>query len=274
MKQRHYAAPYLCWMALFIVVPLLIVLYYGLTVQGADGSLAFSLENIQKAFTPAYMKVLWRSIWMAGVATILCLLIGYPTAKILASRDFKKGSIVLMLIIIPMWMNFLLRTYAWINLLNDNGLIQQILHAVGIQDAKLLYNTGAVIVGLVYNFLPFMILPIYSVMVKIEPHLIEAAEDLGANNRTVFRRVIWPLSMPGVVSGIVMCFMPAVTTFAVSRLLGGSMFMMYGDLIENQFYFMRDWHFGATLSIVMMALVLLSMLIFRRKGDAEGGLMF
>lgn len=273
MKRARYAAPYLVWMGLFIVVPLVIVLFYGLTAQG-EGGLAFSVENLAKAFKPEYLGVLGRSIWMAGAATLICLIIGYPVAMILASRHFKRGSIVLMLMVIPMWMNFLLRTYAWISLLDDAGLVNQLLGLIGLGPAQLLYNEPAVIVGLVYNYLPFMILPIHSVMVKIEPHLYEAAGDLGANAVQTFRRVTLPLSFPGVVTGITMCFMPAVTTFAVSRLLGGSNFMMYGDLIENQFYFMRDWHFGATLSLVMMAMVLVGTLLLRKYDKTgEGGML-
>jgi spermidine/putrescine transport system permease protein len=268
MKRTAYAAPYLVWMALFIVVPLAIVLFYGLTVADA-GTVRFSVQNILRAFEPVYLGVFVKSVLMAAVATGLCLLIGYPLALALASRDFKRGGTILLLIIIPMWMNFLLRTYAWINLLSDNGIVAQALRIVGLQNVALLYNTSAVIVGLVYNFLPFMVLPIYSVLIKIEPHLYEAAEDLGANSLRIFTRVTFPLSMPGVVSGITMCFMPAITTFAVSRLLGGGMVPMYGELIENQFYFMRNWHFGATLSIVMMGLVLLSSLAMR-KHDKQG----
>ena len=161
------------------------------------------------------------------------------------------------------------------NILNDTGFVAQALRFLGVQDVSLLYNNTAVIVGLVYNFLPFMVLPIYSVLIKIEPHLYEAAEDLGANSLRAFTRVTLPLSMPGVVSGITMCFMPAITTFAVSRLLGGGLVPMYGELIENQFYFMRDWHFGATLSIVMMALVLFSSVLMRKYDkDAQGGMLW
>ena len=204
----------------------------------------------------------------------LVLAVG-AVASILASRHFKRSSLILMLIIIPMWMNFLLRTYAWINLLDTNGLIAKLLGLVGLGNVSLLYNTTAVIIGLVYNFLPFMILPIYTILSKMQPQLIEAAEDLGANSFQVFRKVKLPLSMPGIVSGITMVFIPATTTFAVSRLLGGGQVMMYGELIENQFLFTRNWHFGAALSLVMMVLVLISMWLFRRHdgSSAEGGLL-
>ena len=275
MKRSLFAAPYLVWMVIFIVVPLFIVLYYGLTAVDPSGNVVFSVSNIARAFDSTYVGVFLNSMYLAVMATGLCLLIGYPLALILASRDFSMGSIILMLVIIPMWMNFLLRTYAWIALLNNNGIVAQLLRAIGIESVSLLYNTPAVVVGLVYNFLPFMVLPIYSVLVKIEPHLYEAAEDLGAGALQRFTRVTLPLSVPGIVSGITMCFMPAITTFAVSRLLGGGHVPMYGELIENQFYFMRDWHFGATLSIVLMALVLLSMLIMRKYDkDNQGGMLW
>lgn len=274
MKKSRYALPYEVWMTLFIVVPVFIVLYYACTTSDG-GQVSFSLSNLAQVFSPTYLSVLWRSLWIALIATVLCLAIGYPVAAILASRHFQKGSLLLMLIIIPMWMNFLLRTYAWINLLDANGLVSQFLGWFGLGDVQLLYNTFAVIVGLVYNFLPFMILPIYTVLSKMQPQLIEAAEDLGANSFQVFRKVKWPLSMPGIVSGITMVFVPATTTFAVSRLLGGGQVMMYGELIENQFLFTRNWHFGASLSLVMMVLVLISMWLFKRHDGsaAEGGML-
>ena len=248
MKRSVFATPYLIWMAIFILVPLGIIVYYAMTAAAPDGGVVFTLDNLIKAFDPLYMGILGRSVWLAFIATCVCLLIGYPVALILTSRNFKKGSLLIILFVLPMWMNFLLRTYALINILDSGGVVAQFLGLFGIQNPKLLYNTFAIILGLVYNYLPFMILPIYSAMVKIDHGLIEAAEDLGANSWNVFCRVRFPLSLPGVVSGITMVFMPAVTTFAVSRLLGGSNFMMYGDVIENQFFFMRDWHFGATLT--------------------------
>ena len=274
MKRSRYALPYQVWMALFIIVPIFIVLYYACTTSNG-ASVSFSLENLAQVFSPTYLTVLVRSLWIALVATLICLLIGYPVASILASRHFKRSSLILMLIIIPMWMNFLLRTYAWINLLDTNGLIAKLLGLVGLGNVSLLYNTTAVIIGLVYNFLPFMILPIYTILSKMQPQLIEAAEDLGANSFQVFRKVKLPLSMPGIVSGITMVFIPATTTFAVSRLLGGGQVMMYGELIENQFLFTRNGHFGAALSLVMMVLVLISMWLFRRHdgSSAEGGLL-
>ncbi|MBQ9988584.1 MAG: ABC transporter permease [Clostridia bacterium] len=260
-------------MALFIVVPLAIVLFYALT-DTVDGRLIFTLENFSAAFDPAYVKVFLRSLWMAALATVICLAIGYPLALVLSSRHFKAGKLLLMLVVIPMWMNFLLRTYAWINLLSDNGIIMKALQFFGVENLSLLYNQTAVIVGLVYNFLPFMVLPIYTSLIKIEPNLYEAAGDLGANSFMSFLKVTLPLSVPGIVSGITMTFMPAITSFAVSRLMGGGLVTMYGELIENQFYFMRDWHFGATLSIVMMVLVLISAVLTRNNKNKEGGMLW
>ncbi|MBE5781183.1 MAG: ABC transporter permease [Clostridiales bacterium] len=275
MKRSYFAAPYLLWMSLFILVPLGIIVYYAMTAVSPDGSFVFTLENLVKAFDPLYMGILGRSVYLALIATILCLLIGYPVALILTSKNFKKGSLIVILFVLPMWMNFLLRTYALINILDSGGVMHQFLGLFGIENPKLLYNSFAIILGLVYNYLPFMILPIHSAMSKIDGGLIEAAEDLGANSWNVFRRVRFPLSLPGVISGITMVFMPAVTTFAVSRLLGGSNFMMYGDVIENQFFFMRDWHFGATLSLVMMILMLASSFLFRKyQGDDDGGVLW
>ena len=270
MKRSYFAAPYVVWMLLFTIIPLLIVGYYAFT-DTAGGETTFSLENVKSTFDPMYMRIMGRSIYLAFVATVCCILLGYPVAMVLTSRSFRRGSIFVLLFVLPMWMNFLLRTYALINILDTNGIVAKLLSLLGLGSPQLLYNTFAIILGLVYNYLPFMILPIYTSMSKIDRHLIEAAEDLGSNGWNVFRRVTFPLSFPGVISGVVMVFMPAVTTFAVSRLLGGSNYMMYGDAIENQFFFLRDWHFGAALSLVMMVLMLLTMFIFRKYTNEEDG---
>ena len=219
-------------------------------------------------FKEPYIKVLWRSVWLAGISTIICLVLGYPVAMILASKKMSKKSFLMFLFVLPMWMNFLLRTYAWMTLLEKNGFINMILSFFNIAPLQLLYNEGAVVLGMVYNFLPFMVLPIYSVMRKIDHNVIEAAEDLGANQFTVFRKIIFPLSLPGVFSGISMVFMPAVTTFVISRLLGGGQFMLIGNLIERQFLLAGDWNFGSAVSIVMMLIILISM-GFMSKYDKE-----
>ncbi|MGI6161941.1 MAG: ABC transporter permease [Christensenellales bacterium] len=265
MRRSVFATPYLIWMILFIVVPLLLIIYYAFT---ADGS--FSFANLAKAFEPIYFSVLLRSLMIAGLCTVICLLLGYPLAMILA-RSSASTSFILMLIMLPMWMNFLLRTYAWLALLDTNGLINRIISLMGFPKAQLLYNLPSIVFGMVYNFLPFMILPIYTVLQKIPRSLIEAAEDLGADSYTVFKKVTLPLSVPGIISGITMVFMPAVTTFAISRLLGGSHFMMLGDLIENQFVFLRDWNFGSALSFVMMVIILISMAILSKTESFEEG---
>ena len=213
---------------------------------------------------------------MALLCTLICLLIAYPAAYFLSQKDIDKKGVLILLFIIPMWMNFLLRTYAWLTLLESNGLITSAVNRVlswfGVQqEVRLLYNYGAVLMGMVYNYLPFMMLPLYTVLSKMDGSVIEAAEDLGANRLHVFTRVIFPLSLPGVASGITMVFMPAVTTFVISRLLGGAQFKLFGDLIEQQFLFTGNWNFGSAMSLVMMVLLLVSMGIMNRFGDKEGG---
>ncbi len=273
MKKGWISYPYMIWMIIFIIVPLILVLYYSLTAT-VDDTVIFSLDNFARVFQPTYLKVLWRSIALALVSTMICLLLGYPVAMILSGRDLSKKSTLVMLFVIPMWMNFLLRTYAWMTLLDRKGVINSILGMLGLPQVNILYTDYAVILGMVYNFLPFMVLPIFSVLSKIDKSLIEAAEDLGSDSITVFRRVVFPLSLPGVVSGITMVFMPAVTTFIISKLLGGSQYMLIGNLIETQFMRAYDWNFGSALSIIMMLLILASMGIMSRydKEEAGGGL--
>jgi spermidine/putrescine transport system permease protein len=273
MKKGWISYPYIIWMLIFIVVPLLLVLYYSVTASTASGT-AFTLENFEKFMQPIYVKVLVRSIALALISTFICLVLGYPVAMILAGRNLKKKSLLVLLFIIPMWMNFLLRTYAWMTILERNGLINTFLGTLGLPQLNILYTDSAVALGMVYNFLPFMVLPIFSVMSKIDMSLIEAAEDLGSNSITVFRKVTFPLSLPGVVSGITMVFMPAVTTFVISNLLGGSQYTLIGNLIEDQFMRVYDWNFGSAVSIIMMLLILASMGIMNRydKDDAGGGL--
>lgn len=259
-------------MVIFIIVPLFIVIYYSLTT--IDGG--FTLENYKKFFDPIYLGVLWRSLKIAFFCTLWCLLLGYPLALILTTSDFVRKRYLIFLCILPMWMNMLLRTYAWMTLLQKNGIINTILGWFGVEPIQMLYTSGAVYVGLIYNFLPFMILPIYSVMVKMDRSLIEAAEDLGANRFQVFRKIIFPKSLPGVITGITMVFMPAVTTFVISRLLGGGQYTMIGNLIEKQFLESGNWYFGSAISILMMILILVSMYIMKILGskDSVGGGLF
>jgi spermidine/putrescine transport system permease protein len=270
--HRILATPYIIWMAIFIIVPLLIVIYYSLTT--VDGG--FTLENYKKFFDPTYLGVLWRSLKIAFFCTLGCLLIGYPLAMILTTSDFVRKKYLMFLCILPMWMNMLLRTYAWMTLLEKKGIINIFLGWFGVEPIQMLYTSGAVYLGLIYNFLPFMILPIYSVMVKMDRGLIEAAEDLGANRFQVFRKIILPKSMPGVITGITMVFMPAVTTFVISRLLGGGQYTLIGNLIEKQFVESGNWYFGSAISILMMILILISIYIMKLTGskDHVGGGLF
>lgn len=275
MKKKWISYSYVLWMTVFIVVPLVLVLFFSF-MSSTEGDFSFTLEHYRRFmdFKEPYLKVLWRSVLLAGISTMICLVLGYPVSMILASKKMSKKSFLMFLFVLPMWMNFLLRTYAWMTLLEKNGFINMILSFFNIGPLQLLYNEGAVILGMVYNFLPFMVLPIYSVMRKIDHSIIEAAEDLGADQFTVFRKIIFPLSLPGVFSGISMVFMPAVTTFVISRLLGGGQYMLIGNLIERQFLLAGDWNFGSAVSIVMMLIILISM-GFMSKYDKEhegGGL--
>lgn len=256
--KRWLSYPYLVWMIMFITVPLLLIAFYAFTKQ-TDNGIILSLEHFRQILDPLYLKVFLRSLKIAFLSMLICLIIGYPVALFLSSKDFSQKSTYLMLIIIPMWMNFLLRTYAWLTLLENNGIFNKILEFLGFGKVQFLYSEGAVILGTVYNFLPFMILPIYSVMVKIDDSVISAAQDLGANSFQVLLKVMIPLSIPGVVSGITMVFMPAVSTFVISRLLGGGQFALIGNVIEQQFLLTGNWGFGSALSFVLMVLVIISM---------------
>lgn len=271
MKKHLLAYPYGLWMIIFTIIPLTLIVFYSLFTTDATG-FHFTLEHFKRVFEPIYLSVFLRSIKYAAISTVICLILGYPMAIILAGKNLSKKSLLVVLFVIPMWMNFLARTYAWMTLLEKNGLIATVLGFFGIQLPSLLYTENTVILGMVYNFLPFMVLPIYSVLVKIDRSVLEAAEDLGAPPITVFSRVIFPLSLPGVSSGIIMVFMPALTTFVISRLLGGAHFTLIGNLIEQQFLTTRDWGFGAALSVVLMLMIMLSMSIaLRYEKENEGG---
>ncbi len=361
------ATPYILWSSLFIVIPLLIVIFFSFTISTSDGykfslenfqrlldpnyftvfkrsiwlafqatigclilgypvayltdGYKFSLENFQRLLDPNYFTVFKRSIWLAFQATIGCLILGYPVAYLISKMRPGKRDMLIMLFIVPMWMNFLLRTYAWLPILGKNGFINNFLELIGIGRVNLLYNDFAVLLGMVYNFLPFMVLPIYTVLTKMDTDLINAASDLGASRGIlyndfavllgmvynflpfmvlpiytvltkmdtdlinaasdlgasrgkVFSKIILPLSMPGVVSGITMVFMPAVSTFVISRLLGGGQYMLLGNLIEQQYTTMGDWNFGSAIAIFMMIVILISMGImnlFEGSDDKEGG---
>ncbi|MBQ6836693.1 MAG: ABC transporter permease [Clostridia bacterium] len=245
--------------------------------QGAGGE--FTLENFTRFFNfsdPTYLKVLWRSIYLAAISTVICLLLGYPMAYILSKLPNRIRGILSFLFVLPMWMNFLLRTYAWMTLLERTGIINTFLTNLGLPTWDIMYTQGAVILGNVYNFLPFMILPIYNVLIKIDKSVLEASADLGGNGSVTFRKVIFPLSIPGVISGISMTFMPAVTTFVISKLLGGGQNALIGDLIENQFKVTGDWGFGSAMSVILMVLILAAMQIMQRyedENDGSGGVL-
>ncbi len=283
-KRGWFAFPYMIWMALFVVIPIVIMLVYSLTVpvETAEGeSLQGSLENFTGM--AQYMSVFGRSFWLALIATVICLAIGYPVAFLMSREGPGFQRLAMALIMLPMWMNFLLRTYSWMAILENNGLLNQLFQKLGIialynrltgadiDHFQMIRTSGAVVLGMVYNYLPFMILPIYTVLTKLDHRLIEAAEDLGANASTVFRRVTLPLSVSGIVSGVTMVFVPSVSTFAISRLLGGGKQMMLGDLIENQFLGgAYNPHLGAAISMVMMVIVVICMLVMNHFGDGEG----
>ncbi|MDR0880627.1 MAG: ABC transporter permease [Clostridioides sp.] len=272
-KRSIFAYPYCIWSAIFIVIPLLLVVFYSFTKQG-DSGYVFTLENYKLVFNPLNWKVLYRSFILAGGATILCIVVGYPVAYLISKLPVSKRGTYILLFILPMWMNFLLRTYAWVAILGRNGLLNTFLGFLGIPAVTILYTNYAVLLGMVYNFLPFMVLPIYTSLSKMDDDLINAAKDLGANGVTVFRKIIFPLSLPGVFSGVTMVFMPAVTTFAISRLLGGGRVMLVGDLIEQQFTVVGDWSFGSAVSMCLMVIILLSMAFMSKYEDGaekEGG---
>lgn len=275
-RKQSLAFPYIAWTVLFSIVPLIIIFVYSFCERTPYGDIVFKFTtaNYVKFFQPIYLKVLWRSISLAVTSTVACLLIGYPMAWITARAGEKARNFMVMLFVLPLWTNFLLRTYAWMGLLRENGLFNQVLLGIGIinEPLKLLYTEGAVLVGMVYNFLPFMVLPIYSVLVKMDQAHIDAANDLGADPRQTFVKVILPLSFPGIVSGIIMVFMPALSTFIISDLLGGGQTMMLGNLIQNQFLSARNWQFGSAISSVMIIMVLI-MTIASSKYRGEGSEM-
>ena len=266
MYKKSLSYPHLVWMTLFVVVPIVLVLLYSLTVENLDGSSFFSLDNYKKFFENTdYMRIFMDSMIIALMSSLYCVVLGYPAAMILANRDRqrmqmgKKSSGMLMLFVMPMWMNMMLRTYSWLTILEKDGVLNQVLKFFSMPEVNILYTRGAVVFGMVYDFLPFMIMPIYSVLIKIDDSILEAAQDLGANSVKSFFKVIFPLSVPGVISGFTMVFLPAITTFYISALFGGSKIMLIGNVIEQRFLKANDWNFGSAMSIVMMILIFISM---------------
>lgn len=274
-KFRVAALPFAVYGGIFIVAPIILIFMYSFQ----NGSGGFTLENFARFFSlsdPTYLKVLWRSIYLAVISTAICLVLGYPMAYILSRMSPRMRNLLSFLYVLPMWMNFLLRTYAWMTLLERTGIINTFLSNLGLPTWNIMYTQGAVILGNVYNFLPFMILPIYNVLIKIDKNVLEASADLGGDSSVTFRKVIFPLSLSGVISGISMTFMPAVTTFVISKLLGGGQNALIGDLIENQFKVVGDWGFGSAMSVVLMVLILAAMRIMQRyeeENDGSGGVL-
>ena len=275
-KLSFLSIPYVVWMALFVVAPIVMVVFYAFS--SGDGG--FTLSNFSNMGT--YAVVFTRSFRLAAIATLICLLIGYPVSYMMSKEGPSFQRLAMILIMLPMWINFLLRTYSWMSILENNGLLNRFFQAIGLTDLyngifgtsleffPMLNTPGAVVLGMVYNYLPFMILPIYSVIIKLDFSLIEAARDLGANSFNVFRRVILPLSFPGILSGITMVFVPSVSTFAISKMLGGGTELMLGDLIEQQFLGgAYNPHLGAAISLVMMLIVVVCMVVMNRFGEGE-----
>ena len=272
MNRKWLAYPYVVWMIAFILIPLFMILYYGLTRDEA-GQTVFTFEFLLKAFEPIYLNAMVKSFLYAGFATLICLVLAYPLALILAGKA-GKSSAMLFIFVLPMWMNFLLRTYAWLTLLETNsGFVITLLMAIHLPPINIIGTPNAIILGMVYNFLPFMVLPIYNTLIKIDTHILEAAHDLGANSLQRLVKVIFPLSMPGVMSGITMVFMPAVTSFVIPNLLGSGKVNLIGNLIEQQFLMTYNWGFGSAMSLILMIAILLAMGLMSRldKGSLEGG---
>lgn len=265
MKNKAFSIPFYLWLGFLVILPLGLIVYYGFT--SADGG--FSVENFARFADETYIKVFWRSIKIAVISTIACIFIGYPAAYILARGNLKYKNLILLLVMLPMWMNFLLRTYSWLSLLENSGLINSFLGKFGIDPVQFLYNENAVIFGTVYNFLSFMIMPIHTVLIKLDESLMEAAADLGATPVKRFFKIVLPFSLPGVLSGIAMVFVPSVTTFVISQLMGGGKVPLVGDVIEKQFRVVNDWHFGSAVSLVVMVCVLLFMYAINKGDDSD-----
>lgn len=260
------AWPYIVWAALMLVLPMALIAAYSFMEQGNSIiSFSFTLEHYAKFFTDQdFLLILWRSLVIAVKTTIICFFLGYPAAYFIARSKEKTQNILILCVTIPMWINMLVRTYAWIGLLSEGGLIQQILSIFGLGDQELLYTEGAVLLGMVYNFLPFMILQIQTSLSKMDHSLVEASADLGANPVQTFLRVTFPLSLPGVINGITLVFLPAVSSFFIPKLLGGGQYFLIGNMIENQFITVGEWNFGSAISMIMAVIMMLLMMAVRK----------
>ena len=265
--KQYLAGPYLIWMTGFAIIPLFLIAWYGLT----DASGSFTLDNVLSIATPEHAKALFLSLGLSLLSTAICLLLAYPLAMILRKKNIGRGSFIVFIFILPMWMNFLLRTLAWQTLLEKNGVINGILSALHLPNIAIINTPAAIVLGMVYNFLPFMVLPVYNVLIKIDDNTINAAKDLGANSFQTLIHIWLPLSLPGIISGITMVFVPALTTFVISNLLGGSKILLIGNVIEQEFTKGSNWHLGSGLSLVLMVFILISMaLIAKYDKNGEG----
>ena len=257
MNKKLLSLPFIFWSAMFVIVPLCMVFYYGLT----DKSGAFTFDNILAIATAEHSKALWEALKLSVISTVICLLLAYPLAMILCNMNVNQNSFLVLIFILPMWMNFLLRTLAWQTLLEKTGVINSILSTLHLPALNIINTPSAIVLGMVYNFLPFMVLPLYNVLVKIDKSVINAAYDLGANGVQTFVRIIFPLSLPGMFSGITMVFVPALTTFVISKILGGSKILLIGNVIEQEFTQTGNWNLGSGLSIVLMLFIIFNMVI-------------
>ena len=267
--MRRYASAYIFWAILFIVLPLILVVIMSFNGAGNMnmGDYRFSTEQFARFFQPLYLRILWRSVVLATLSTAACLLVGYPAAYAISSTKPKTSSMLILLFVIPMWMNFLLRTYAWITLLGRNGVLNKAFHLIGLGPFDMMYNQGAILMGMIYNFLPFMVLPIYTILQKTDHSYLEAAQDLGASPATAFLKVTLPLSLPGIYSGILMCFIPALSTFVISSLLGGNKYYLVGNIIEQQFRLTGNWAFGSAIAVVLIVILIVMLFVFRLVGE-------
>ncbi|MEF2595610.1 MAG: ABC transporter permease [Lachnospiraceae bacterium] len=267
------AVPYIAWAVMMLILPMGLIALYSVTEQGNSIiSFTFTLEHYAKFFTdPDFLIVLWRSLLIALKTTVICLLLGYPIAYFISRSSEKIQNLLVLVITIPMWINMLVRTYAWIGLLSEGGLIQRLLSLIGLGGGELLYTEGAVLLGMVYNFLPFMVLQINTSLCKMDHSLLEASSDLGANPRQTFVRVTLPMSLPGVINGITLVFLPAVSSFFIPKLLGGGQYFLIGNLIENQFITVGEWNFGSAISMIMAVIMMLLMMAVRRVEIRNNG---
>ena len=267
MKQfRNMVYPYVAWIAVMIVAPMLMIVLYAFTTAGNDvTTIRFTLDNLARFFSDqVFLDVLWRSLFIAVITTIICVLVGYPIAYAIAQRSEKSNMFWVLVITMPTWINMMVRTYAWVGILQDGGLITSLLGLSGTGPFKTMYITFAVVLGMVYNFIPFMILQIHTSLTKMDKSYLEAAADLGANKVQSFLRVTLPLSLPGVLSGITLVFLPAVSSFFIPKLLGGGQYVLIGNVIETQFLTSGDWNFGSAISLIMAVIIMISMYITRK----------